>query len=80
MAGEAGFQLLRFQDLTRFARMTWPRLGLTFLWKLLTHPSASRFWFGTHARNRTFTVTALRLCAAYWSGGMRYGAFTFARR
>jgi tocopherol O-methyltransferase len=79
MAREAGFQLLRFQDLTRFARMTWPRLGLTFFWKLLTHASAIRFLFGRHARNRTFTLTALRLCAAYWSGGMRYGAFTFAR-
>lgn len=75
-AAKAGFDILRFQDVTRQVASTWPRIVRTFAGKLLRHPRYLRYLFDDHAGNRVFAGTILRVGLAYRTGAMRYGVFT----
>jgi len=76
LAESAGFQIERFQDVTRQVESTWPRIARTFLRKLLCNPRYLKFLFNRHARNRVFAFTIFRLWLAYRTGAMRYGILT----
>ena len=79
LAGCAGFVCERFEDRTRWAAPTWPKIVRRFLVKLLSHPAYGRFLFNQHARNRIFALTIFRIWLAYRCGAMRYGIFAFQR-
>jgi tocopherol O-methyltransferase len=75
----AGFELHRFEDITRGVSRTWPAIVRRLLLKLGTNPRYVRFLFAGHARNRIFALTILRIWLAYRMGAMRYGVFTFVK-
>ena len=79
LADAAGFVCERFEDLTRWAAPTWPKIVRRFFVKLLSRPAYVRFLFNRHSRNRIFALTILRIWLAYRCGVMRYGIFTFRR-
>jgi len=80
LAAENGFDVLRFQDVTREVASTWPRIVRTFAGKLLSNPRYLRYLFDRHAGNRVFAGTVLRIWLAYGVGAMRYGVFTAVRQ
>jgi tocopherol O-methyltransferase len=47
--------------------------------KFATEPHYLRFLFSTHAKNRVFVLTILRIWLAYSVGAMRYGIFSFVK-
>ncbi|HSH38736.1 MAG TPA: methyltransferase domain-containing protein, partial [Chthoniobacterales bacterium] len=79
LAAAAGLRLQQFQDVTRAVARTWPAIARQLAAKVLTDPRYLRFLFSSHARNRVFALTALRISIAYRTGAMRYGIFTFVK-
>ena len=75
-----GFELRKFEDVTRSVAPTWPAIVRRLLAKLATNPRYLQFLFSRHAKNRIFAVTILRIWIAYRVGAMRYGVFTFEKR
>lgn len=75
----AGFNLGRFQDITRSVERTWPAIVRRFLAKLATNPRYLSFILSGHAKNRVFALTIFRIWFAYKTGAMRYGVFTFVK-
>ncbi|MGI8820033.1 MAG: class I SAM-dependent methyltransferase [Chthoniobacterales bacterium] len=75
----AGFQLARFEDVTRQVEGTWPAIVRRLLVKFATEPRYLRFLFSRHARNRIFALTIVRIWIAYRLNAMRYGIFTFVK-
>jgi tocopherol O-methyltransferase len=75
----AGFELRKFDDVTRSVARTWPAIVRRLLAKLATNPRYLQFLFSRHAKNRIFAVTILRIWIAYRTGAMRYGIFTFEK-
>ena len=71
LAGLAGFTLVRTQDLTAAVSPTWWHMGRALLAK-------PRLWRHVVRRWR-FALAALRICAAYRSGALRYAALTLVR-
>lgn len=80
LAGDSGFAVERFADLTRGIARTWPSIARIFAANLLRKPSYARFLLAPHARNRVFALTILRLWIAFRTGAMRYGIFTLRKR
>jgi tocopherol O-methyltransferase len=78
-AEEAGFQLVRFQDLTRQITRTWPRMVRTFVFHLLRCPASLRILLTAKGDNRVFALTIARLCLAFRTGALRYGVFTLTK-
>lgn len=78
VASAAGFELLRFQELTREVARTWPRIAWKFVRTLVRKPRYLRVLL--QARNWSFAAAAIRLTLAYRFGAMRYGLFTFRPR
>lgn len=76
----AGFELVRFQDITSGVARTWPAIARRFLAKLATNPRYISFILSRHAKNRVFALTIFRIWFAYKTGAMRYGVFTFVKR
>jgi tocopherol O-methyltransferase len=76
----AGFQLLRFEDVTRQVERTWPAIVRRLIVKLATEPRYVRFLFDRHAHNRVFALTILRIWIAYRTNAMRYAVFTFGKQ
>lgn len=75
-----GFELQRFQDITRGVTRTWPAIIQRFVGKLMTNVQYAKFLLNRHARNRVFALTIFRIWFAYKTGAMRYGVFTFVKR
>lgn len=71
----AGFQEIRFEDLSGDVARTWPVVVTRVLRRLLWDRDTWRFMLG-RPRNAGFAVTILRITAAYRTGSMRYGLFS----
>lgn len=80
LAEAAGFRLHEFEDVTRAVERTWPMIVRRLLVKFATAPRYLKFLFTSHAQNRVFGLTILRIWLAYRMGAMRYGIFTFQKR
>jgi tocopherol O-methyltransferase len=68
----SGFEVDRFEDLSRQVRHTWTLCAGRVLWKLATHPHYRRFLLDARSKNRVFALSLLRIWAAYRTGSMRY--------
>ena len=79
MAGDAGFAVERFQDVTRQIARTWPTIVRVFFWNLVRKPAYIRFLFDPKSKNAIFGLTIVRLWIAFRTGAMRYGVFTFTK-
>ncbi len=79
LAEEAGFAQENFEDVTRCVARTWPAIVRRLVAKFATEPHYLRFLFSTHAKNRVFVLTILRIWLAYSVGAMRYGIFSFVK-
>jgi tocopherol O-methyltransferase len=73
--GDAGFQDIEFEDVTRKVSRTWPIIVFRVLLRLPWDPAAWRFLFG-RPRNAVFGITIPRIALAYRTGAMRYGVFS----
>ena len=79
LAAQAGFRMHNFRDVSREVAPTWPAIARRLAIKLMTAPRYLRFLFSSHARNRVFALTTLRIWIAYRTAAMRYGVFTFVK-
>ncbi len=79
LAQNAGFQLEKFEDVTRRVERTWPVIVRRLIAKFATEPRYLRFLFSPHAKNRIFAITIPRIWLAYRVNAMRYGLFTFVK-
>ncbi len=78
-AAEAGFTVVKFQDVTRQIARTWPMIVRVFAWNLLRKPAYLRFILDPQSKNAIFGLTIVRLWMAFRTGAMRYGVFTLTK-
>ena len=71
----AGFRLASYEDASAQVARTWTICGARFLGAMVTDGALRRQALA--ARNRLFALSVPRLIAAYRTGAMRYGVFTF---
>ena len=76
MLGAAGFQDLRFEDLTRSVKKTWRICALRCVTRISSHQFLRQRFFDSTFPNRVFAKTVLRIWLAYTMGSMRYGLFS----
>lgn len=76
-AGQAGFILQSYEDVSRQVRKTWSICAGRFTRRLLTDPAYMRLVASPRTRNRIFVLSLPRLILAYRTGAMRYGVFAF---
>ena len=72
----AGFDLLQVDDISRSVARTWAICLRRLAGKTVTDRRYLRFLLDTHASNRVFVLTMLRLLVAYRTGAMRYCVLT----
>jgi tocopherol O-methyltransferase len=75
-AGEAGFVVDGFEDLSANVQRTWALCTGRIARKLLTHPQYRRYLLDARAKNRIFALSVPRIWLAYLTGSMRYGLLT----
>ncbi|MBA2349683.1 MAG: methyltransferase domain-containing protein [Solirubrobacterales bacterium] len=75
----AGFELLRFEDLSRRVSRTWPIIVRRALARALRDPEARRFLLDRGNPDRIFALTVPRLMAAYATRAMVQGLFVAQR-
>lgn len=80
MASQAGFDEQAFEDISSRVRRTWTICLVRLARKMVSDLSYWRLLLNPRTRNRTFVLSLPRLVAAYRTGAMRYGLFTFVRR
>lgn len=80
MATQAGFVEQDYEDISRQVRRTWTICLTRLARKLISDRSYWRLLLSRRTRNRSFILSLPRLIAAYRTGAMRYGVFTFVRR
>lgn len=73
---EAGFDAVRFDDLSRGVRRTWRVVIGRLLRALLQRPAYRRYLLDGTRRHRRFALTPLRLWLGFRTGAFRYGLFT----
>ena len=73
---QAGFELLRVDDISRAVARTWAICLRRLAGRTVTDRRYLRFLLDTEARNRVFLLTMVRLLVAYRTGSMRYCVFT----
>lgn len=78
-AEQAGFHLLRMDDLSDRVRRTWSICARRVLGKVFTRPRYLRFLLDRSATDRAFAVTLVRIMIAYRTRSMRYCLFLFRR-
>ena len=78
-AAEAGFSVVKFQDVTWQIARTWPMIVRVFAWNLLRKPAYLRFILDPKSQNAIFGLTIVRLWLAFRTGAMRYGVFTLTK-
>lgn len=76
-AGQAGFIMQSYEDVSRQVRRTWSICAGRFTRRLLTDPAYMRLIASPRTRNRIFVLSLPRLILAYRTGAMRYGVFAF---
>lgn len=76
---DAGFEAVRFEELTRRVRPTWDVCLRRVAGRLLTDPGAWSYLIDSRRTERRFALTVLRLWLAYRTGCLRYGLFTAIR-
>ncbi len=79
MATIAGFEPVRFEDISSQVKRTWAICTRRFAGKLVLDRSYRQFTLSRTTRNRDFILSLPRLMAAYATRAMRYGVFTFDR-
>ncbi len=79
MAAKSGFEPIKYEDISRQVSRTWSICTARFLGKLATDRSYRQLVLSSRTRNRDFILSLPRLMAAYRTGAMRYGVFTFHR-
>ena len=72
----AGFEAIRFEDLTASVRRTWTVCLRRLARRAATDPRYLRYAFGRGNGERVFVGAMLRILTAYATGAMRYGLFT----
>ncbi len=75
LAAAARFELVDYADVSRAVRRTWTLCLWRFARAMVTDRQLRSLV--TSARNRRFALSVPRLIAAYRTGAMRYGIFTF---
>ena len=78
-AEAAGLTVGAWQDLTDRVRRTWPIVVWRFARRLASSRRYRSFLLDSSHRNRVFSLTIVRIWAAYWTGAMRYGLFRFTK-
>ncbi len=79
LAEQAGFRVLRIQDLSTRVSRTWSICIRRLIGRLLTRPGYLRFLLNGQAASRIFAVTMVRILIAYRTRSMRYGLLLFER-
>jgi tocopherol O-methyltransferase len=79
MAKQAGFTIVRYDDVSLQVARTWTLCMQRFAKKLVTDTSYVRLIASSTTKNRVFALSLPRLIAAYRTGAMRYGIFVFER-
>lgn len=79
MAANAGFIEQDFEDIGTQVRKTWSICAARLLRRFLTNYSYRRMLLDREVRNRRFLLSIARIMAAYRTGAMGYGVFTFER-
>lgn len=78
-AEQAGFRLVRADDLSNRVQRTWSICMRRVLGKFFTRPRYLRFLLDRTATNRIFAATLVRIMIAYRTRSMRYCLFLFRR-
>lgn len=78
-AADAGFRLVKYQDVSRQVRRTWSIVTRRVAGRVLTTARYRRLLMSRSTRNRQFALSLPRLILAYRTGAMRYGVFTFEK-
>lgn len=71
----AGFEVLRFEDVSRHVSRTWPIIVKRMLARAARDPEARRFLRDRVNEDRVFAVTVPRIMAAYTTRAMVQGLF-----
>lgn len=79
LASKARLRLKKFTDLTGQVQRTWPISIGRFVAALVVRSDYRRYFFSRQNENRVFAKTVFRIWAAYLTGSMRYGLFTFTK-
>lgn len=73
---KAGFDRLRFRDLTTQVRRTWTVCLRRTIVRIFSDPAARVYLLDSGASERAFAATLLRMWIAYRTGTLRYGIFS----
>jgi tocopherol O-methyltransferase len=79
MAAEAGFSLLRYDDIGRNVRRTWSICLRRTLARFFADADLRRLILSQTTRNRSFLLSLPRLLWALRTGAMRYGVFVWEK-
>jgi tocopherol O-methyltransferase len=79
LAGQAGFALRAYQDISRNVRRTWTICARRLAVRLVTDHRIRRLAFGAATRDRVFLLSIPRLMLALRTGAMRYGIFAWEK-
>jgi tocopherol O-methyltransferase len=79
LAGEAGFRLLRYDDISREVRRTWSICLRRLTARFVTDPEIRRLALSRATQSREFILSLPRLIVALRSGAMRYGVFAWEK-
>lgn len=80
LAEAAGFTMAGCEDLSARVRRTWSVCAGRLAGKLISQPRYWRYLLDSHATDRVFILTLLRLLLAYRTGSMRYCLLAFDKR
>lgn len=79
LAGEAGFALESYQDISRNVRRTWSICLRRFAGRMVMDAEIRKLALNTATRNRSFILSLPRLIVAMRTGAMRYGVFVWTK-
>jgi tocopherol O-methyltransferase len=79
LAGQAGFVLRSYEDISRNVRRTWTICARRLAGRLVSDHRIRRLAFGAATRDRVFLLSIPRLMLALRTGAMRYGIFVWEK-
>jgi tocopherol O-methyltransferase len=79
LAGQSGFALTAYDDISREVRRTWSICAGRVVRRLVTDRGFRRFALDRSTRNRSFLLSVPRLMLALRTGSMRYGVFVWRK-
>jgi tocopherol O-methyltransferase len=80
LAREAGFRLLRYDDISREVRRTWSICLRRLVGRFVTDAEVRRLALSRATQSREFILSLPRLILALRGGAMRYGVFVWEKR